>query len=227
MPTRQTLVRYSIPLLRNTFDRSVGNPPHLGIIDTLLFWVVLETKYVNFHRIYKVVLPQTAHDLGPGHKGYRGIRAISQAQTQDQAELCGIGTQIINPERQRWSGSSSLCDPPPLRNADQANSTLLGHPLLGGVHSNVSSGIGLSDGKAEHRNMKSQSLPALLSAAPCPYHRLSSTALATAETAMETAAVEEYMNDYESKSPVFPLRAMLDSSRADIYFMQYPALQHR
>lgn len=75
--------------------------------------------------------------------------------------------------------------------------------------------------------MKSQSLPALLSAAPCSYHRLYSTALATAETATETAAVEEYMNGYESKSPVFLLRTMLDSSREDIYLMQYPALHHR
>lgn len=133
----------------------MGNPPHLGTSHTPLFWVVLETKYVNFHRIYKVELPQTAHDLGPGHKGHYGIRAISQAQTQDQAKLFGIGTQIINPERQRWSGSSSLC----VRELWPAGSSDYEriHRLFGVLtklirlysvtpyHPNVSSGIGLSE----------------------------------------------------------------------------------
>ncbi|KAG1880368.1 hypothetical protein C8R48DRAFT_667859 [Suillus tomentosus] len=46
-PTHQTLVNSS-PLSRNTFDCSIWESPHFGTSDTPLFWIVLETKYVNF-----------------------------------------------------------------------------------------------------------------------------------------------------------------------------------
>lgn len=69
----------------------IWESPHFGTSDTPLFWIVLETKYVNFRTCAfiqlngrpaeytalftcydrnKIGLLQSAHDFGPRHEGY-------------------------------------------------------------------------------------------------------------------------------------------------------------
>lgn len=122
--------------------------------------------------------PRTTSDLGTKDTE---TRSISQAQPQDQTELCSTG-QIINPERYRWSHSSNQCvrtvacwnegSDYDIVVANQANPNpcLLLFASLRSPPARGCPGFRKYIDKAELRNnIKSQSLPALQSsiAAPC------------------------------------------------------------